>query len=54
MVEISNARYEELIRAETTLVLICRAAKNLPSYKVADEVKILVGNDESEVNADAE
>ena len=56
MVEISNARYEDLIRAETTLAIICRVWKTLPSYKAAEEVSALLnnGSDESEVKADAE
>ena len=52
MVEISNARYEQLIKAEITLEMIRRVAAMLPAYKVAEEVAVLL--DESEVKADAE
>lgn len=53
MVEISNTRYEELIRAETTLDSVKRICKTLPSYKLDDALKALL-TDESEVNANAE
>ena len=51
MVEISNARYEQLIRAETTLDSVKRICKTLPSYKLDDALKALL-TDESEVKTD--
>ena len=53
MVEISNARFAELISAETTLKAVKRAFKTLPSYMREDTFKVLL-NDESEVKKDAE
>lgn len=55
MVEISNARYEELIRAETTLEIICRVWMTLPSYKAAEELGAVINSTaKGEVKTDAE
>lgn len=53
MVKISNARYEELIRVETTFNNLKRIAKTVPSYKWDEELKALI-MEESEVKTDAE
>lgn len=53
MVEISNARYEELIRVEATFNNLKRIAKTVPSYKWDEALKALI-MEESEVKTDAE
>lgn len=53
MVEISNTRYEQLIRAETTLDAVKRICKTLESYQMGDALKALLDT-EREVKADAE
>lgn len=53
MVEISNARYEQLIKAEATLDSVKRICKTIPSYCMDDALKALLDT-ESEVKADAE
>lgn len=53
MVEISNARYEELIRVETTFNNVKVIAKTVPSYKWDEALKALI-MEESEVKTDAE
>ncbi len=50
MVEISNTRYEELIRAETMLDNVNRIVRNVPSYKIDDALKALL-TDESRTKA---
>lgn len=54
MVEISNARYAALIAAETTLNLAKEALKKVPSYKLDEALKIILADNEREVNANAE
>ena len=53
MVEISNARYEQLVKAEATLDIVKRVCKAIPSYRMDDALKALL-DAESEVKADAE
>ena len=53
MVEISNARYEQLIKAETVLHAVKLLAKKVPSYKWDESLMALV-LEESEGEADAE
>lgn len=53
MVEISNARYEQLIKAEATLDIVKRVCASIPSYRMDDALKALLDT-ESEVKADAE
>lgn len=53
MVEISNARYEELIAAETTLYIVKRVCASIPSYRMDEALKALLDT-ESEVKPDAE
>ena len=52
MVEISNARYTELILNEQMLELIRKARQSMPSFEFSDLLKVLFND--SEVKTDAE
>lgn len=54
MVELSNARFAELISAETTLKAVKRAVMETPGYRLDDVLNALLGVKESEVKPDAE
>lgn len=52
MVEISNARYTELILKEQMLEIIRKSRQSMPSYEFSDVLKVFF--DESEEKTDAE
>lgn len=54
MVELTNARFVELIRAEMMLETVIRAVKETPGYRLDDVLGVLLGAKESEVKKDAE
>lgn len=54
MVELTNARFVELIRAELMLETVIRAVKGTPGYRLDDVLNALLGVKESEAKTDAE
>lgn len=54
MVEISNARYTELILNEQKLEIISKARRTMPSYVADDVMKLIFDEREGEAKNNAE